>query len=111
MTNISKYDIVIVKFPFASSLKYKARPALIISSETYNTNQRNTTIILAISSKIDTKLNFELSIENWENSGLLKPSIFKAAIATIEKEFILTKLGRLSESDIQNVTMLLKKIC
>jgi len=111
MTNISKYDIVIVKFPFASSLKYKARPALIISSETYNTNQRNTAIILAISSKIDTKLNFELSIENWENSGLLKPSIFKAAIATIEKEFILTKLGRLSESDIQNVTMLLKKIC
>ena len=29
MTDISKYDVVIVKFPFASSLKYKARPAVV----------------------------------------------------------------------------------
>jgi len=25
MTDFSKYDVVVVKFPFASSLKYKAR--------------------------------------------------------------------------------------
>ncbi len=36
MINISKYDIVVVKFPFASSLKYKARPAVVLSSEAYN---------------------------------------------------------------------------
>lgn len=29
MINFSKYDVVVVKFPFASSLKYKARPAVI----------------------------------------------------------------------------------
>ena len=42
MTNISKYDVVIVKFPFASSLKYKARPAVVVSSSIYNNNSRNT---------------------------------------------------------------------
>lgn len=36
MTNFYKYDVVVVRFPFASSLKYKARPAVIISSEKYN---------------------------------------------------------------------------
>ena len=36
MINILKYDVVIVKFPFASSLKYKARPAVVISSNIYN---------------------------------------------------------------------------
>ena len=39
MTNILKYGVVIVKFPFASSIKYKARPAVIISSDKYTTNE------------------------------------------------------------------------
>lgn len=38
MASILKYDIVVVKFPFASSLKYKAYPAVIVSSDRYNTN-------------------------------------------------------------------------
>jgi len=38
MTNFYKYDVVVVKFPFASSLRYKARPAVIVSSNQYNKN-------------------------------------------------------------------------
>ena len=111
MTNIYKYDIVIVKFPFASSLKYKARPALVISSELYNSNKRDTVLILAISSQIHNKLNFECFIDEWERAGLLKPSILKSAIATIEKDFILAKLGSLSQSDIDKTNKLLQTIC
>ena len=48
MINFSKYDIVVVKFPFASSLKYKARPAVVLSSETYNQNKRDTLNIFNI---------------------------------------------------------------
>lgn len=33
--SLNKYDVVVVKFPFASSLKYKARPAVIVSTEYY----------------------------------------------------------------------------
>ena len=40
MINFSKYDVVVVKFPFASSLKYKARPAVILSSDIYNDSKR-----------------------------------------------------------------------
>ena len=111
MTNFCKYDVVVVKFPFASSLRYKARPAVIVSSNQYNKNDRDTLIILAISSQIDSKLNFEKSIKNWEQTNLLKPSIFKSSIATIEKEFIITKLGSLSSSDQENLNGLLKNIC
>ncbi|MGE4515462.1 MAG: hypothetical protein AB7D96_01185 [Arcobacteraceae bacterium] len=32
MINFLKYDVIVVRFPFASSLKYKARPAVVISS-------------------------------------------------------------------------------
>ena len=107
MINISKNDIVIVKFPFASSIKYKVRPAVIVSSNLYNNNERETVIILAISSNIKDKLNFEIEVENWQKSGLLKPSIFKSAIATIEKSFIIQKIGRLSNQDINNLDNLL----
>jgi len=111
MTNISKYDVIVVKFPFASSLKYKARPALVISSEIYNHNKRDTVLILAISSQINNKLDFELTIESWEKAGLMKPSILKSAIATVEKSFIISKLGTLSQSDISRADKLLQTIC
>ncbi len=111
MTSFYKYDIVVVKFPFASSLKYKARPAVVISSDIYNKNERDTLLILAISSSKENKLNFELDIQNWEQSGLLKPSIFKSSIATIEKDFIITKLGKLNDTDINKLETLIGSIC
>jgi len=109
INSFNRNDIVIVKFPFASSLKYKARPAVIISNKHYNQNSRNTTIILAISSQVSKKLSIEKEINNWEDAGLLKPSIFKSSIATIEKEYIIQKLGRLENDDIVILNNFLKE--
>ncbi len=53
INSLNKFDVIVVKFPFASSLKYKARPAVFISSKEYNLNSRNTSIIIAISSQIE----------------------------------------------------------
>jgi len=111
MTSILKYDVVIVKFPFASSLKYKARPAVVVSSNLYNTNTRNTLLILAISSSNENKLDFEIDVDAWEDAGLLKPSIFKSAIATIEKDYIMAKVGILSRGDREQLEKMIKKIC
>lgn len=111
INTLSKYDIVVVKFPFASSIKYKARPAVLISSKAYNLTSRNTSIIMAISSQIETKLAFEPIIEGWQMAGLLKQSILKASVATIENDFIITKLGTLSKKDQIVLDQLLEKIC
>ncbi|MBU0924977.1 type II toxin-antitoxin system PemK/MazF family toxin [bacterium] len=111
MTNFLKYDVVVVKFPFASSLKYKARPAVILSSDIYNQNKRETLIILAISSSKENKLDFELEIHNWQKAGLLKSSIFKSSIATIEKEFVISKLGKLDEEDSKKLEKMIEVIC
>ena len=110
MINFCKYDTIVVKFPFASSLKYKARPAVVISNQFYNNNSRNSLLILAISSKVDSKLEFEIEITDWKEAGLLKPSIFKSSIATIEKDFVITKLGKLSYNDSINIEKLLNNM-
>lgn len=111
MINISQYDIIVVKFPFASSLKYKARPAVVLSSQTYNTNQRDTIIISVISSNVFDKLACENTIEFWQEAGLLKPSIFKSNIITIQKDSVAVKLGKLRGEDIENLKSMIYKIC
>jgi mRNA interferase MazF len=97
--SLNKYDVVVVKFPFASSLKYKARPAVIISKEYYNQNSRGTYLILAISSQVERKLEIEQEIVFWREANLLKPSLFKSSIATVEKDFVIYRLGSLMQND------------
>ena len=77
----------------------------------YNENSRGTLLILVISSNIENKLDFELEIQGWRDSGLLKPSVFKSAIATIEKDFVINKLGFLLETDIKRLNEQIKAIC
>ncbi len=111
MTNFCKYDVIVVKFPFASSIRYKARPAVIISTEKFNKSHRNSLIIIAISSQIQNKLDFEEKIVDWQQANLLKPSIFKASIATIEQSYVISKLGFLSNKDINNLDSMIENIC
>ena len=111
MTNFYKYDVVVVRFPFASSLKYKARPAVVISSNIYNENKRETIFIMAISSSKDNKLDFEKEINDWKKAGLLKQSIFKSSIATIEKQAIIKVLGKLRSADIKRLDSMIDALC
>ena len=105
-----KYDVIVVKFPFASRVVYKARPAVIISSNFYNQQRRNTVFVLAISSQTDSKLDFELPIVHGKAAGLLTPSIFKASIATIDQSTIIAKLGTLAQADKEHLDNLIQKI-
>jgi len=59
---------------------------------------------------MQTKLTFEPEIEHWQSAGLLKPSILKAAIATIEQDSVLQKLGVLHKTDRQKLDQLLAVI-
>ncbi len=77
----------------------------------YNECSRDTLLILAISSNINYKLDFEVEVIDWKASGLLKPSIFKSAIATIEKNHLLTKIGTLSDNDIKILETMIQEIC
>jgi mRNA interferase MazF len=106
----NKYDTVIVKFYFASSKVYKARPAVIISSDYYNSVSRNNIVALAISSQFETKLDFEPEIIDFKNAGLSKPSILKSNIVTVEKDFILQTIGSLEKDDRENLNSLIEKI-
>ena len=61
--------------------------------------------------KYENKLDFEMKINDWNEAGLLKESIFKSSIATIEKQAIIKVLGKLSDSDIKNLDSMIKILC
>jgi len=41
----------------------------------------------------------EAEIVRWKEAGLLKPSVLKPVLATIERTLVLRKLGRLENED------------
>jgi mRNA interferase MazF len=66
----------------------------------WRVGQRPDLIILAVTSQVRAAPAVgEAAIGKWKEAGLLKPSVLKPLLATIEKGLVLRKLGRLHEED------------
>ena len=99
MTYYDFGDIVLVPFPFTDQKASKKRPAVVVSSMTYN-RERSDIVLMAVTSRIKPSAFFgETGVIEWKEAGLLKPSVIKPIFATIEKGLVLRKLGRLGEDD------------
>ncbi len=108
MTTYSFGDILLVPFPFTNQTSTKKRPTVVISSNNYN-RQKSDLIIMAITSQFNSSLNFgEIIIADFASAGLLKPSIVKPVITTIEKGLVIRKLGLLMNADCQNLRQLIQ---
>jgi mRNA interferase MazF len=110
MTNYLFGDILLVPFPFTDQSASKQRPAIVISSPNYN-KERPDIIIMAVTSQIKpSAIIGEVTIVNWENAGLLKPSVIKPVIATVEQTLVRKTLGRLDEIDQISLQSMLRNI-
>ena len=99
MTNSEFGDIILVPFPFTDQTTTKKRPAVIISSITYNA-ERPDLIIMAVTSQLKPSRTIgEVIIQDWRAAGLLKPSAIKPVITTIEKHLVIKAMGQLSSED------------
>jgi mRNA interferase MazF len=99
MTPFKFGDIVLVPFPFTDQSASKKRPAVIISSNVYNT-ERPDLIIMAVTSQIKaTSIIGDVYVQDWQAAGLLKPSAIKPVITTIEKSLVIRTMGRLKDND------------
>lgn len=99
MPNMTTYnfgDIILVPFPFTDQATSKKRPAVVVSSDVYNSD-RPDIILMAVTSQMrHLGKTGETVVEDWQEAGLLKPSLIKPILTTIEKSLVLKKLGRLS---------------
>lgn len=100
-TGYSFGDIVLVPFPFTDQSGIKRRPAVVVSSHRYS-SERPDLIIMAVTSQIRPSRAFgEVNVKDWKAAGLLKASVVKPVLTTIEAALVIRSLGQLHEDDQQ----------
>ena len=110
MTRYNRGDVILVPFPFSDQTVTKKRPAIIVSSNAYNSISQDI-VIMAITGQIKGHVGVgEFLIEDWQGAGLLKPSAVKSAISTIEQRLVLRVLGKLSSKDLSTSEKTLKQL-
>ena len=113
MPNTTSYsfgDVVLVPFPFTDQTMTKKRPAVVVSSNAYN-SARPDVVVMAITGHLSVSPRIgEVVVTEWKHAGLLKASTIKPILATIEKTLIIHGLGQLGERDIQALKNALSKI-
>ena len=98
-TGYSFGDIVLVPFPFTDQSGIKRRPAVVVSSRRYNT-ARPDLIIMAITSQARPAGAIgEVNVKDWNAAGLLKASVVKPVLTTIEAALVIRTLGELTADD------------
>jgi mRNA interferase MazF len=98
MTIYNFGDVVLVPFPFTDQTSSKNRPAVVVSSAAYQSAYLDL-IIMAITSQARAMVVGEVTVTRWKEAGLLKPSVIKPVLATIDRALILRKFGRLEPED------------
>ena len=99
MTTCRYGDVVLVAFPFTNLQAIKKRPAVIISSLSYQQTKPDF-ILMAITSQLKKELSIgEYILQDWQYAGLLKPSMIKPLITTLEQNKIVRNMGQLSNTD------------
>ena len=103
-------DVIVVPFPFTDQSSTKRRPAVVVSSDAYH-RERPDIILMAITSQSRPVPTVgEVAIEHWQEAGLLKPSVIKPLLATIEDNPILHHLGPLPFEDQASLRRVLAAI-
>ena len=99
MTGYEFGDLVLVPFPFTDQSATKRRPAVVVSSAAYH-RTRPDLLIMAVTSQQPSTLSVgEVQVQDWRGAGLLKPSVLKPVLTTIDPALVLKKLGRLTSTD------------
>ena len=95
------FDVVVVPFPFADLNKKKRRPALVVSSVSFNKVHAQT--ILAMITSTKNRWPSDIVIEDWREAGLNVPCKIRLKLFTLDNKSVIRKIGRLSKRDEKSI--------
>jgi mRNA interferase MazF len=95
------FDVVIVPFPFADLNEKKRRPALVVSSVSFNKVHRQTIFAMITSTK--NKWPSDVVIEDWQEAGLNVPCKIRLKLFTLDNKSVVRKVGKLSKRDEKSI--------
>jgi len=92
--------IVLLKFPFADSLTYKRRPALVLKDF-----EDGDVLVCRITSKVY-KSKYDVYLDEWQRFGLKLPSVVRVhKMATLEQDLVETIMGQIDQTALSKVKL------
>jgi mRNA interferase MazF len=96
-------DVVLIPFPFAERLGAKKRPAVVVSSNTYNTSCPDV-VVAQITSRMDPAPRpGDHRVRDWRAAGLVSPSLVRARLVTLQGSIVIRRLGAMPDRDMAAV--------
>ncbi|MDT7898697.1 MAG: type II toxin-antitoxin system PemK/MazF family toxin, partial [Armatimonadota bacterium] len=74
-------DVVLIPFPFTDLSAKRVRPAIVVSVPEYEQNTGD--IIVAQVTSRQHSLPTDYALQDWQFAGLLRPSVVRVKLATI----------------------------
>jgi mRNA interferase MazF len=94
-------DVVLVRFPFTDLAADKKRPALVLAYTARSPRYRLVTLAMITSQIEALRLDGDVVLKHWKDSGLLHPSLLRLAkVATVDGDLVDKGIGRLSAGDL-----------
>jgi mRNA interferase MazF len=106
MTASKTGDVVLVRFPFTDLTSQKRRPVLVVSPSEFS-SQYGDIVVVPLTGQAQ---EHGLCLDKWQEAGLLKPTWFKALIATVTESLVEKRLGRIEKHDEPKVASVLAKL-
>ncbi|MDI7259159.1 MAG: type II toxin-antitoxin system PemK/MazF family toxin [Thermodesulfobacteriota bacterium] len=105
MTTYNFGDIVLIGFPHTDFQGISKRPAIVL----YDSRDQDVLLARITTQEYTTETDYK--ILDWQKSGLLAESYIRLGKqATIEKRFIIRKLGTLEAKDTEVLKSILKRM-
>lgn len=102
-TTVKQWDVVVVPFPYSDKLAEKRRPALVLSSDKFNT-ETGLLWVAMITSTENFGFRGDAEIPVAIKTGLTTPSIIRSAkLATIEQNRVVRVIGRIDSKTEKKV--------
>ena len=105
MMNYNFGDVVLVGFPHTDFSRVSKRPALVI----YDGEDQDILLARITSQKYLSEADY--SVVDWQNAGLITESYVRLGkLATIEKRYVIRKLGQLLGHEQDSIKLILQTI-
>lgn len=104
MSNYSRGEVVLVRYPFSDLENAKIRPAVIINAP----HASKDVLITPLTSKTASLLGGEFILKDWKFVGLNVETAVKRGIYTVHETLIAKKIGKLSTQDMKSLNRSLR---
>lgn len=100
-------DVVVVPFPVSDIPVAKARPAVVISSETANAGE-GATVLAMVTTAAGGGRPGDTPISDLTAAGLKVPCVVRLKLFTLDNRLISRRIGRLAEDDRRAASQTIK---